>query len=584
MNPRFWTVKTKFSVAFSSLALLTMVVALLALQALSEANQNLVHFVDGINARATLAEKVRTAVDRRAIAVRNLVLVTSPADLEKEKGALTSAHADVKAWLTELQAAAESTEAAADARNLVTSIADVERRYGPVATDIVALALQNKKDVAVRKMNDECRPLLAELTETTRQYSELTRARSRQMIEQAAQAYVYRRNMLIAASMVAIFLAVLMGWRIARGLTRSLGAEPAQLGNVAQQIAQGNLSPELLRHQAPEGSVQASLNAMLQSLASVVHEVRKNADGIAGGSTEIANGNADLSQRTEQQASALQETAASMEQLSTTVRQNADNARQVNQLVLGASQVATKGGGSVQEVVNAMQDISESSRQIGEIVGVIDGIAFQTNILALNAAVEAARAGEQGKGFAVVAGEVRNLAQRSAQAAREIKQLIATSTTRVKQGTELADQAGATMAQVLQSIQRVTDLMGEISSASDEQSAGVAQVGKAVSQLDQVTQQNAALVEESAAAAASLRTQAQQLVQAVSIFQLGGQAAQPASTPPLSQPTVQARNPAPAKAALPARQAARPVLRSVSPVSPAHKQAQAQEQDDWVSF
>ena len=320
----------------------------------------------------------------------------------------------------------------------------------------MALALQNKKDVAIRKMNDECRPLLAELTDTTRQYSELTRARSRQMIEQAAQAYVYRRNMLIAASMVAIFLAVLMGWRIARGLTRSLGAEPAQLGNVAQQIAQGNLSPELLRHQAPEGSVQASLNAMLQSLASVVHEVRKNADGIAGGSTEIANGNADLSQRTEQQASALQETAASMEQLSTTVRQNADNARQVNQLALGASQVATKGGGSVQEVVNAMQDISESSRQIGEIVGVIDGIAFQTNILALNAAVEAARAGEQGKGFAVVAGEVRNLAQRSAQAAREIKQLIATSTTRVKQGTELADQAGATMAQVLQSIQRVT--------------------------------------------------------------------------------------------------------------------------------
>ncbi|EPD42978.1 hypothetical protein HMPREF9701_01229 [Delftia acidovorans CCUG 274B] len=553
MNPRFWTVKTKFSVAFSSLALLTMAVALLALQALSEANQNLVHFVEGINARATLAEKVRTAVDRRAIAVRNLVLVTSPADLEKEKGALTSAHADVKAWLTELQAAAQSTEAAADARNLVTRIADVERRYGPVATDIVALALQNKKDEAIRKMNDECRPLLAELIEATRQYSELNRARTRQMIEQAAQAYVYRRNVLIAASMVAIFLAVLMGWRIARGLTRSLGAEPAQLGDVARQIAQGNLSPQLLRHQAPEGSVQASLNAMLQSLVSVVHEVRKNADGIAGGSTEIANGNADLSQRTEQQASALQETAASMEQLSTTVKQNADNARQVNQLALGASQVATKGGGSVQEVVNAMQDISESSRQIGEIVGVIDGIAFQTNILALNAAVEAARAGEQGKGFAVVAGEVRNLAQRSAQAAREIKQLIATSATRVKQGTELADQAGATMAEVLHSIQRVTDLMGEISSASDEQSAGVAQVGKAVSQMDQVTQQNAALVEESAAAAASLRTQAQQLVQAVSIFQLGGHAAQLSSTPPLPQPTVRARKPAPATAALPAR-------------------------------
>jgi len=575
MNPRFWTVKTKLSAAFTCLALVTMVVSLLALQALSEANQNLVRFVEGVNARAHLAERVRTAVDRRAIAARNLVLVTSPADLAAEKDAVTSAHTDVNTSLAELQAKMASKDVAADARDLVAKIAGVEQRYGPVATDIVSLALQNQKEAAIRKMNEECRPLLAQLIEATRQYSELTRLRSQQMIEEAAQAYAHRRNILIAASVMAFVLAVLMGQLIARGLTRALGAEPAQLGDVAQQIAQGNLSPELLRHQAPEGSVQASLNAMLKSLVSVVHEVRNNADGVAGGSTEIANGNADLSQRTEQQASALQETAASMEQLSTTVKQNADNARQVNQLALGASQVATKGGGSVQEVVNAMQDISESSRQIGEIVGVIDGIAFQTNILALNAAVEAARAGEQGKGFAVVAGEVRNLAQRSAQAAREIKQLIATSATRVKQGTELADQAGATMAEVLHSIQRVTDLMGEISSASDEQSAGVAQVGKAVSQMDQVTQQNAALVEESAAAAASLRTQAQQLVQAVSIFQLGGHAAQLSPTPPLPQPTVRARKPAPATAALPARQAARAV-------QPVHKQAQ--EQDDWVSF
>ncbi len=578
MNPRFWTVKTKLSAAFTCLALVTMVVSLLALQALSEANQNLVRFVEGINARAHLAERVRTAVDRRAIAARNLVLVTSPADLAAEKDAVTSAHTDVNTSLAELQAKMASKDVAADARDLVAKIAGVEQRYGPVATDIVSLALQNQKEAAIRKMNEECRPLLAQLIEATRQYSELTRLRSQQMIEEAAQAYAHRRNILIAASVMAFVLAVLMGQLIARGLTRALGAEPAQLGDVAQQIAQGNLSPELLRHQAPEGSVQASLNAMLKSLVSVVHEVRNNADGVAGGSTEIANGNADLSQRTEQQASALQETAASMEQLSTTVKQNADNARQVNQLALGASQVATKGGGSVQEVVNAMQDISESSRQIGEIVGVLDGIAFQTNILALNAAVEAARAGEQGKGFAVVAGEVRNLAQRSAQAAREIKQLIATSATRVKQGTELADQAGATMAEVLHSIQRVTDLMGEISSASDEQSAGVAQVGKAVSQMDQVTQQNAALVEESAAAAASLRTQAQQLVQAVSIFQLGGHAAQLSPTPPLPQPTVRARKPAPATAALPVRQAAR----AVQPVQTVHKQTQ--EQDDWVSF
>ena len=556
-----------------------MVVSLLALQALSEANQNLVRFVEGVNARAHLAERVRTAVDRRAIAARNLVLVTSPADLAAEKDAVTSAHTDVNTSLAELQAKMASKDVAADARDLVC------QNCGRGATlwtgryrHRVPGSAKPEGGSESRKMNEECRPLLAQLIEATRQYSELTRLRSQQMIEEAAQAYAHRRNILIAASVMAFVLAVLMGQLIARGLTRALGAEPAQLGDVAQQIAQGNLSPELLRHQAPEGSVQASLNAMLKSLVSVVHEVRNNADGVAGGSTEIANGNADLSQRTEQQASALQETAASMEQLSTTVKQNADNARQVNQLALGASQVATKGGGSVQEVVNAMQDISESSRQIGEIVGVIDGIAFQTNILALNAAVEAARAGEQGKGFAVVAGEVRNLAQRSAQAAREIKQLIATSATRVKQGTELADQAGATMAEVLHSIQRVTDLMGEISSASDEQSAGVAQVGKAVSQMDQVTQQNAALVEESAAAAASLRTQAQQLVQAVSIFQLGGHAAQLSPTPPLPQPTVRARKPAPATAALPVRQAAR----AVQPVQTVHKQTQ--EQDDWVSF
>ena len=313
MNPRFWTVKTKLSAAFTCLALVTMVVSLLALQALSEANQNLVRFVEGVNARAHLAERVRTAVDRRAIAARNLVLVTSPADLAAEKDAVTSAHTDVNTSLAELQAKMALKDVAADARDLVAKIAGVEQRYGPVATDIVSLALQNQKEAAIRKMNEECRPLLAQLIEATRQYSELTRLRSQQMIEEAAQAYAHRRNILIAASVMAFVLAVLMGQLIARGLTRALGAEPAQLGDVAQQIAQGNLSPELLRHQAPEGSVQASLNAMLKSLVSVVHEVRNNADGVAGGSTEIANGNADLSQRTEQQASALQETAASME-------------------------------------------------------------------------------------------------------------------------------------------------------------------------------------------------------------------------------------------------------------------------------
>ena len=330
--------------------------------------------------------------------------------------------------------------------------------------------------------------------------------------------------------------------------------------------------------------MQASLNAMHQSLASVVSDVRNNADSVAVASEQIAKGNADLSRRTEQQASALQQTAASMDELSSTVQQNADNARQVNQLALGASQVAVKGGTVVQEVVGAMQDIHASSRQIGDIVGVIDSIAFQTNILALNAAVEAARAGEQGKGFAVVAAEVRTLAQRSAQAAREIKQLITDSATRVSQGTELADLAGATMAEVLQSIQRVTDLMGEISNASDEQSAGVAQVGQAMSQMDQVTQQNASLVEESAAAASSLKSQAQRLVQAVAIFRLGdqgGAAQQRVAAPLASVPTRAAT----ASALAPARPApARPAWRALQALHawlPAKPSAESQ---DWTSY
>ncbi len=315
--------------------------------------------------------------------------------------------------------------------------------------------------------------------------------------------------------------AVLLGSLLALQVTRSI-VRPVQRGRAAAEaIAQGDLTQPIdVRSQDEIGQLLHALAGMQARLAAIVGDVRSNAEGVATASAEIAQGNSDLSARTEQQASALEETAASMEQLGTTVRQNADNARQANQLAVNASSVAAQGGTVVAQVVETMKGINDSSRRIGDILGVIDGIAFQTNILALNAAVEAARAGEQGRGFAVVAAEVRSLAQRSAEAAKEIKGLIQTSVERVEQGTLLVDKAGATMAEVVQAIGRVTDIVGEISAASSEQSTGVAQVGEAVMQMDQATQQNAALVEQSAAAAGSLKIQASQLVEAVEVFHL----------------------------------------------------------------
>ena len=333
------------------------------------------------------------------------------------------------------------------------------------------------------------------------------------------------RVLTLGLTLAGVAIGLGAAWTIVRIVTRRLGTEPAALADIADRIAAGDLGRPRVRGPAPAGSVLASMESMRAGLADIVARVRTGSESIAAASGEIAQGNQDLSQRTEEQASALEQTAATMEELGTTVRQNADNARQASRLAEDARGVAAEGGQVVGRVVETMKGISESSRRIADIIGVIDGIAFQTNILALNAAVEAARAGDQGRGFAVVAGEVRTLAQRSADAAREIKALITTSVSRVEQGTALVDDAGRTMDDVVRSIARVTEVVGEISAASVQQASGVDQVGDAVAQMDRVTQQNAALVEQSAAAAESLKHQAATLVQAVGAFRLAGAAA-----------------------------------------------------------
>ena len=428
-------------------------------------------------------------------------------------------------------------------------------------------------------MDREPSKLLDEAAELIAKASADTAGQAAQRASQATTLSLIVMLAVCAASVVGALL-------FSRSVVRPIG----QAVQVSQAVAKGDLT--VATPSAGRDEIAQLLNAlhdMQGSLALVVQRVRTNADSVAGASAEIALGNNDLSMRTEQQASALKQTSASMEELSSTVQANADNARQASQLAADASVVVVRGGDVVSEVVRTMRGINDSSKQIADIIGVIDGIAFQTNILALNAAVEAARAGEQGRGFAVVASEVRSLAGRSAEAAKEIKQLISASVERVEQGSAMADQAGETMTEVVQSIRRVTDLMGEINAASSEQASGVAQVGEAVTQMDQATQQNAALVEEMAAAAGSLSSQAQELVQAVAVFKLdASQSGASAYSTPTARPAPNAapvRIPAPARKptafkAAPAKPAA---LRAPNPPKPV-KTTSAGAEDDWESF
>ena len=529
MNLHSMSVRNKLALGFGALSVLLVAMATLAYVRMEQDHARFQHYVTYDEARVRLAREVLEATQRRAIGARNMLMIRDAGQLQAEKAEVEIAHREVRTHLAELK---KMSEADADrglsaALTLFNDLERIESRYGPVALSVVERIMAGQRAQAEDQMNSECRPLLADLNRASAKFIDFGVSRRAADREEAQAASESARREMALFGGLAIMVAMALVVLITRSIVRSLGADPKALSETATRIASGDLGEDPAvdaqgprAAEPPPGSVLASMRHMQVNLRRIVSEVRSGSDSIATASREIAQGNLDLSARTEQQAASLQQTAASMQELGSTVRKNADTARQASQLAANASATAHTGGDVVTEVVQTMRDIDESSHKIASIISVIDGIAFQTNILALNAAVEAARAGEQGRGFAVVAGEVRNLAQRSAAAAKEIKGLIEDSVQRVERGAALADKAGSTMTEIVASIRQVADLMTEISAATAEQTDGVLQVGQAVSQMDQATQQNAALVEEGAAAADSLREQAQRLVSLVAAFRL----------------------------------------------------------------
>ena len=461
-------------------------------------------------------------------------------------------------------------------KTLYDELMKLNDSYLPEHNKMIELSRQLKKDEARALLAGPTSKMLGEMTERINKLVAINIDGGDKASKAADHAYTNAR----LSGIVLLVGSVLIGMALALWVARIVSRPLNEAVGVARQVASGDLTADIVVSSNDEtGQLMQALKDMNGSLQNLVGQVRSGTDTIATASSEIAAGNQDLSSRTEQQASSLEETASSMEELTSTVKQNADNARQANTLAASASGIAVKGGQVVGQVVGTMASINESSKKIVEIIAVIDGIAFQTNILALNAAVEAARAGEQGRGFAVVASEVRNLAQRSAAAAKDIKTLIGDSVEKVEAGSRLVNEAGSTMDDIVASITRVTDIMSEITAASQEQSAGIEQVNQAIAQMDQVTQQNAALVEQAAAAAESMQDQAQTLTQVVSVFKLQG--GQPAQAQAQAQARARASLGAARGAPKPVRAAA-PALRAAPPRAPAR--AAPAQADEWESF
>ncbi|MCP2010251.1 methyl-accepting chemotaxis protein [Duganella sp. HSC-15S17] len=558
---------------FGLVAVLLATVTMFGIQRMGRMQERVDEIVDVNSVESKLVAKMDLTVTERALALRNLILL--PEDRQEE----------IQIELKRIAAQSDKYDEAQNklgemfSTDSVTSPEETAL-YGQIRQQALLAApfLAKAKELIQEKKNSEAYQLLRfEFRPVQKKWWELLRElaviEEKQNAEGAAaiqQAYQETRSLMLVLGALALLCSVVAAVMITRSLLRQLGGEPAYAANIAARIAAGDLSVVIDTAPQDRSSLVFAMKTMRDSLAGIVGQVLDRSGAIESASVQIAAGNLDLSSRTEQQAASLEETASSMDELASTVKQNADSARLANELAVSASAIALKGGSVVAEVVGTMGSINESAGKIGNIIGVIDGIAFQTNILALNAAVEAARAGEQGRGFAVVATEVRNLAQRSAAAAQEIKVLIGDSMEKVEMGSKLVDQAGATMGEIVGSIQRVTDIMGGITTATQEQSAGIDQVSQAITQMDQVTQQNAALVEEASAAAASLQDQAAGLVRMVGVFKLADGHAGRAAPAAVVLPLVRKAPP-------------RPMAKLTAPARPARGRAAAGA-EEWEEF
>jgi methyl-accepting chemotaxis protein len=558
MNLAKMKVGTRLGLGFALVLVFLVAVTAVGILRMAQIQNRLDHVISVNNVVSRLVLDMRNNVAERINSLRVLTMIADPADMEadmKRIKELSGTYAEYQDKLGK-QFAVESLP---EEKTLLASVKEAEAVAMPAIAKASELWLASKPEEATRVLVKEIRPAQKKWMTALEQLGALEDKMNAQMQVDAANGFSSARTFMIIMGLLAVAISVVAALVITRGLLKQLGGEPDYTASIAGSIAAGDLSISINTTGADKNSLVVEMREMRNSLRDIVSQVRTGTETIGTASREIAAGNVDLSSRTEMQASSLEKTASAMDELTSTVKQNADNAREANQLASAASDVAVKGGQVVSQVVDTMSSIDASAKKIVDIIGVIDGIAFQTNILALNAAVEAARAGEQGRGFAVVASEVRNLAQRSAGAAKEIKMLIDDSVEKVGAGTKLVGQAGVTMDEVVSSVRRVTDIMSEIANASQEQSAGIAQVNQSIIEMDSMTQQNAALVEEAAAAAQSLQDQASELSRVVSVFKLvEGEERAPVAAPAMAtraavvKPIAAARTPVKKLAAKPA--------------------------------